>query len=215
MLLTVLIPSTPNRRENAQELVSFMKEQLGGSYIVSERRVFWDEIPVKLDRHYNKERGVEIYIVEDDKRIVLGKKRQYMYEKLALGLYSVQWDSDDWMDKQFFDQVLNAIKSEPDCVTYEEYCLMDGQERRSNHSLKYDKWQDNFDDFDFCRSPFYKDVIKTEIARSVPFPNIGWGEDEQWSMALRPHLKTEIHIPKQLYRYIYNSTPNEIDRYGK
>jgi hypothetical protein len=58
-------------------------------------------------------------------------------------------------------------------------------------------------------------VIKTEIARSVPFPPIRWNEDEQWAAALKPHLKTEIHIDEELYYYIHNSQPEEFNsRYG-
>lgn len=91
--------------------------------------------------------------------------------------------------------------------------MMNGVYKSSSHSLKYSKWQDNFDGFDFVRTPFYKDVILTEIAKKVPFPYIRFNEDEKWSMSLLPHLVDEIHIDEEIYHYIYNETPHN-ERYG-
>jgi hypothetical protein len=58
-----------------------------------------------------------------------------------------------------------------------------------------------------------KSVIKTEIARSVPIPKIRFGEDHQWAQALKPHLKSEIHIPQDIYFYQHQSSDFS-ERYG-
>ena len=92
--------------------------------------------------------------------------------------------------------------------------MMNGVYKSSNHSIKYDKWQDNFDGYDYVRCPFYKDVIRTDIAKSVPFPHIRYNEDEQWSMAVKPLLTDELHIDEELYHYIYNPTETHEERYG-
>jgi len=150
------------------------------------------------------------------KYMSIGEKREMMYG-YSKGLYSWQIDCDDDISDNAIELILQTIKNNPDvdCVTFEEYCLMNGQEFRSNHSLKYDDWADNFDGYDFVRTPFYKDVIRTEIAQSVPFEKIRFGEDHAWARALKPHLKTEYHIPQQLYRYIHNSKPEGFnERYG-
>lgn len=144
----------------------------------------------------------------------IGSKRERMYN-YANGLYSWQIDSDDDIADNSIEAILAAIKSNPDvdCITFEEHIDIDGKIQRSNHSLKYDDWHDNFDGFDYVRTPFMKDVIKTEIAKSVPIPHIRFGEDHQWAQALKPHLKTEIHIDEQLYRYIHRSSDFN-ERYG-
>ena len=146
--------------------------------------------------------------------MTIGEKRELLYKE-ANGLYSIQLDDDDQLSRNAIELILEAIKSNPevDCVTFEEYIEIDGVVQRSNHSLKYDDWADRQDGYDYIRTPFMKDVIKTEIARSVPIPHIRFGEDHEWSKRLKPFLKTEIHINQQLYRYIYKSKPNE-DRYG-
>jgi len=47
--------------------------------------------------------------------------------------------------------------------------------------------------------------MKKKIATSVKFEPIWQGEDYKWSKEIRDRnlLKTEIHIYKQLYHYIY------------
>jgi hypothetical protein len=91
--------------------------------------------------------------------------------------------------------------------------MINGVYKSSNHSIKYDKWHDNHDGFDYVRTPFYKDVIRTDIAKQVPFEHIRWNEDERFNYALKPWLTEEIHIDEEIYHYIYNET-NPTERYG-
>lgn len=158
---------------------------------------------------------IEIITYSDDRVLSIGEKRERLYE-FANGVFSWQIDSDDLIAPDAIELILSAIKSNPEipCITFKENCMMNGEYKSSNHSIKYEKWQDNFDGFDFVRTPFYKDVIRTDIAKSVPFPYIRYNEDEQWSMALKPFLTDEIHIDKELYFYIYSPKESNEERYG-
>ncbi len=190
-------------------------------------------IPTTLDRfnEYNQliKRLYSIYpnlskdgIVEEitdhaGKEMTIGEKREGLY-KYANGIYSLQIDDDDDIADDAIGLILEAIKQEPDCITFEEYVNIDGREYKSNHSLSYPGWVGNgeyllSDGFHFWRTPFFKSVIKTEIARSVPVPRIRWGEDNMWADELQKHLKTEVHISKQLYLYKHISSPFN-ERYG-
>lgn len=211
MKLSILIPITPERYDTVQPLLNMIlgdnKEIVGESYL--DGKYFYGR---SVSEKYNKQ--VEVCFLSDNKEMTLGEKREKLYQA-AQGEYSIQVDSDDLLDENAIEKILEAIDNKPDCITFREKCMMNGVYQSSNHSLKYDKWQDNFDGFDYVRTPFYKDVIKTEIARSVPFPHIRYNEDEQFSYALKPHLKTEIHIDEELYYYIYNSQPEQHnERYG-
>jgi hypothetical protein len=197
--LSILIPTVYGREKQFNSLVSSLKNQIQELYS-QERISSFDE--------------VEILAFIDDKTMTIGEKREQLY-KMAKGEYSLQVDDDDGLHKMAIAMILEVIKQKPDCVTYQENCLMNGNYYSCNHSLKYDDWQDNLDGYDYVRTPFYKDVIKTEIARSVPFEYIRYGEDHAWSRALKPHLKNEIHIDQELYFYIHNSKPEEFqERYG-
>lgn len=158
---------------------------------------------------------IEICVLKDNKEITIGEKREALYKE-AHGMYSWQIDDDDAIEIYALDLVLEAIKATPDilCITFEERCMINGEYKTSNHSIKYDRWQDNFDGYDYVRCPFYKDVIRTDIAQSVPFPHIRWNEDEQWSMAIKPLLTSEVHIDEELYHYIYEPKETHQERYG-
>lgn len=160
---------------------------------------------------------VEILSKKDNKELSIGEKRELLY-KAANGEYSWQIDDDDKVSDNAIDLILKAIAEKPDCITFQEHCTMNGVVYKSNYSLEYGDWegdgQKEFSDgFHFHRTPFMKSVIKTEIARSVPIPHIRFGEDHQWAKALKPHLKTEIHIPQDIYFYQHTSTDFN-ERYG-
>lgn len=150
----------------------------------------------------------------DDRDVTIGAKREWLYEN-AIGLYSWQIDDDDTIADDAIELILEAIKENPDAITFRENCNMNGLIFSSNHSLKYDDWGEDTDGFNYVRTPFFKSVIKTEIARSVPIPHIRFGEDHAWARALKPHLKNEIHIDKELYFYQHSSKPEDFNsRYG-
>lgn len=192
-LLSILIPTTIDRSEEYYRLINRLK--------IVYPNIYKDGLVEEITDHAGKE-------------VTIGEKREGLYQ-YARGVYSWSIDDDDDISDDSIELILNAIKDSPDCITFQEKCVINGQYFSSNHSLKYDMWRDNHDGFNFTRSPFYKDVIKTEIARTVPFPHIRWNEDEQWSMRLYPYLKNEIHIDKELYYYIHNSKPEDHnERYG-
>lgn len=208
-LLSILIPSTPDRRKDLSKLLECISEQ---EYT---RKVdMFDIGDLSCSRYYDLLCPIEVLVFEDAKIMTIGEKRELLY-KHAKGTHSIQVDSDDLLSDNAIELILKAIKSnsDVDCITFEEHIDIDGKIQRSNHSLKYADWANNKDGYDYVRTPFFKSVIKTGIAKSIPIPHIRFGEDHQWAQALKPHLKTEIHIPEQLYRYIHISSPHN-ERYG-
>lgn len=182
--------------------------------------LFYLEELKKVPKHKGKttiatRTGLEVIIIADNKEMTIGEKRELLYKE-ATGLFSWQIDDDDDIAPNAIELILEAIKSNPevDCITFREKCTMNGVYKSSNHSLRYSQWMDNSDGYDYVRSPFYKDVIRTDIAKSVPFPHIRYNEDEQWSVALLPHLHSEIHIDEELYYYIYEPKESHNERYG-
>jgi hypothetical protein len=160
---------------------------------------------------------VECRAMIDDKRMTIGEKREKMYKE-AKGLYSWQVDDDDDISDDSIILILRAIKQKPDCITFQEKVVIDGGEYKSNHSMYYPDWAGDGnkildDGFHFQRTPFFKSVIRTDIARKVPIPHIRFGEDHQWAQALNPLLQTEVHIEEQIYLYTHNSS-DPTERYG-
>lgn len=209
-LLSILIPSTPDRRKDLSKLLECINEQYYTRKIDT-----YDIGEITVSKHWDILSEIEVIVFEDAKILTIGEKRELLYKE-AKGAYSWQIDSDDLISDNAIELILKAIKSNPKipCITFREHCMMNDIYKTSNHSIRYDKWQDNFYGYDYTRCPFYKDVIRTDIAQSVPFPHCRWNEDEQWSMAIKPFLTDEIHIDKELYFYQYNPTETHEKRYG-
>ena len=192
-LLSILIPTVVGRENQFERLFYSIKGQLSDD-ICSDVEIRWEK---------------------DNKEMTVGKKRDILYQK-AKGLYSFMPDDDDSVAPDFIKKVLSAIGHNRDCVTYFEDVDIDGIKSKSNHSIAYTKWHDNPlfpEGFKYARTPYFKDVIKTEIAQSVRVPELRWNEDEQWANALHPHLKTEYHIDEFMYFYKTISS-NPTERYG-
>jgi len=197
-LLSIQIPYT---KEREQETAKLSKELI--------RQV-----------QENKLQGFVVFELDGrGKEVTIGEKRNDLYQR-AKGKYVVQWDSDDWIAKDGVMQIVTALQNNPDvdCVTYEEHCDIDGKIFKSNHSLQYSGWYGEgshplHDGFHFHRTPFFKDVIKTEIAKFVPVKHERFGEDHLWAIDLYPNLETEIHIEQPIYHYIHKSS-NFNERYG-
>lgn len=192
-LLSIQIPYT---EERINEFVSLCK-------LIDSQRVNYNDIELNWD--------------DTGKEMTIGEKRERLIKR-AKGKYVWQVDSDDWVAPDAVDKIVKALKSNPDCVTFQEKCTIDGKEFGSNHSIEYGDWEGDgskllWDGWHYHRTPFFKDVINTEIARSVPIPRIRFGEDHQWAQALKPHLATEVHIPEYIYYYQHTSSDFN-ERYG-
>ena len=159
-LLTILIPTVVGREAEFDKLKGNIDLQcaiLGG----------YDE--------------VEILSLKDNKEITIGEKRERLYS-MANGLFSWMIDDDDSIAPDAIQTILAVIKDNPNipCITFRENCMMNGEYKSSNHSIKYEKWADNFDGYAYVRCPFYKDVIRTDIAKSVLFEYVSYKEDEKF-----------------------------------
>jgi len=148
-LLTILIPTTVGREKQYKHLLNRIMKAENGFAVLSGR--------------------VEDISLCDNKEMTIGEKREKLYQT-ANGIYSWQIDDDDDIAPNAIQLILEAIKSNPevDCITFEENCMMYGKYYKSNHSLQYSGWYGDgshplHDGFHYHRTPFYKDVIKTEI----------------------------------------------------
>lgn len=211
-LLSILIPTVVGREYDLDNLLSSIKKYCVLDVKSELKENHWGYTGVKYDCE-----EVEVIIAKDDKKNPIGAKREYLYQ-ICSGEYAVQWDDDDDIADGGVAEILSAAKNKPDCITYQERVIMDGVEYKSNHSLCYSGWVGDgsvelSDGFHFWRTPFFKSVIKSAIAKEVPIPHERFGEDNMWADALRPMLATEIHIDKQIYLYNHVSTPFD-KRYG-
>lgn len=188
-LLSILIPTITGREVEFNRLCNHLFA-IGGNYI-------------------------EVLQACDNKEMSIGAKRQLLLEA-ATSTYFVMIDDDDMVPPFFVDEVSAAIIHRPDCITYRESVRLAGREYTCNHALKYNDWGDKVDGYDFVRTPYYKDVLRTDLALQVGFKDMRYGEDHDFARRIKPLLKTEVHINKIMYYYYGQSlTPQQHkNRYG-
>ncbi len=218
ILLSIQVPTTPDRKKLYTQLADEVLRQC----------VELGEEPVEAFPQIGNNPGgwrsehIEFLYCEDNKEMTIGEKRNILYAA-STGLYSVQWDSDDFMKNDAIKLILDRIRVgetvyKGDCVTYGEYCSIDGQYFLSNHSLFYGDWAGDGqrlleDGYHYHRTPFFKSVIKTSICQETPIEHIRFSEDHKFAQAIKPKLKTEVHIPEYLYLYNHQSSDHN-ERYG-
>jgi len=212
ILLSILIPTVVGREGHLDRLWGRIYQCFGIKYKFDEESLFDDQRSELFG-------DIQIVAIKDNKEMTIGEKREILYNA-AKGIYSWQIDDDDDIADNAIELILNAIKSNPDVdvISFEEYVNMDGKEYRSNHAAIYSGWEGDGnsifpDGFHFHRTPFFKSVIRTELAKSIPIQKIRFGEDHAFANDLHPLIKSEFHISEPLYRYIHRSSDHNT-RYG-
>lgn len=182
----------------------------------TELRLLLDEIHKQIGR-LNCYADVEVLIEKDNKEISTGAKRQLLYDR-ATALYSWQLDDDDMIANDAIELILKATEENHDVISLNELCILQHEThieyKLCTHSIAFDYWEENIAGWDFVRCPFYKDVIKSELCKQVRISDIRYGDDHDFSLRIRPLLKTETHIDKFLYLYNFPVTMNHNERYG-
>jgi glycosyltransferase involved in cell wall biosynthesis len=182
IILSILIPTMPKRSGLLKRLLASLAPQ--------------------------RTNEVEVLTYSDDGRITTGRKRNDLI-KQAKGQYVVFVDDDDMVADTYIPDILNAAKSKPDCITFRGWMETDGTNRkefRLSINYPYTAVWENGNEV-YLRYPNHITPIKRSIALQVPFPNVTMGEDYAWATELhkRKLLKTEVHIQKELYFYLYQS----------
>ena len=164
----------------------------------------WDQLaslpPEDQDR-------IEIIMVTDNKKIMLGEKRNVMVD-MAQGRYVQFIDDDDRIEPDMFRLVLNATKENCDVIVFDVSVSLNGEAPKvCRYSIGFDEDR-NFDDH-YERLPNHICVVKRELARQVSFPNKVYGEDADYARLLKPLLGSQYSIEKVLYHYDWSENSSE------
>jgi hypothetical protein len=187
--LSILICSTHTRWEGFGQAI---------------QRQIWDQYNALPE---DRQKRVEIIMLTDNKKMMLGQKRNVMVD-MAQGKYVAFVDDDDRLEPEYLTSLLIAADTDADVLCFLVSVSMNGEPPKlCLYSLNYDQDR-NLDDA-YQRLPNHICAVKRELARQVSFPNIAYGEDSGYSKLLRPLLKTEAQIPKILYHYDYHSDSTE------
>ncbi|QGF20270.1 glycosyltransferase [Gordonia phage Sixama] len=158
---------------------------------------------------------IEILMLTDNKKTMLGEKRNIMVD-IAQGQYVVFVDDDDRIADTYMSKLLRAIEEKPDVITFLAAVSLNGGAPKICRYWK-DYPCDYNTDTEYHRLPNHICAVRRELALKISFPNIVYGEDSAYSKLLKPYLKTECHIDEVLYFYDYSdeTTETQMHRRGR
>ena len=171
----------------------------------------WDQYNTLPPEYQDR---IEILMLTDNKKMMLGHKRNCMVD-IAQGQYVQFIDDDDRIEPDMFRSVLDAItESHADVITFLVSVSLNGEYPKPCKYSRHFTEDRNFPDH-YERLPNHICVVNRELAMMASFPNILYGEDSAYSKLLAPHLESEYQISRVLYHYDYDIETTEAQEHQR
>jgi cellulose synthase/poly-beta-1,6-N-acetylglucosamine synthase-like glycosyltransferase len=179
MILSILIPTLTKRRDQLNQLIVNLQNQISGT---------------------NSQGLVEILINEDQGQKNTGLKRNEL-KKIAKGDYIIYLDDDDEPAQIYISELLKAAEHKKDCIVFNGYVTTNGKDR-VNFKLRLGEKYEARDGL-YYRYPNHITAMKRELVKDVDFPLKTVGEDYEYATKIRDLglLKSQYVIEKDLYHY--------------
>lgn len=181
MKLSILIPSLENRAHLLRRLLINLESQTTDNV----------EIILDVDKGIKK----------------IGEKRNDLIAR-AKGEYIVFIDDDDNVPSYYIDEILKALKTNPDCVGLKGILTYTNNPNRVETFLHYLGSNYYTDGITHYRYPNHLNPMKRELVKDIKFKEINMGEDYDWATQIMKLnlLKSSYEIPrdKVMYYYMYN-----------
>lgn len=188
-LLSILIPSVPNRFSILSQLFSKIESQVN-----------------LLDNP----KDVEILVFLDNKTRSIGYKRESLVH-ISRGKFLAFVDDDDDVENCYVAEAVKAIRENPsvDVITMKEYVIINDSPRYElTFQLKHpNPYQDV--SAQFTRPPWHSCFWKREIAQKYHFNDSMYGEDWFWASQLNSEARNSFHIDNFMRTYRFNDKVTE------
>lgn len=159
--------------------------------------------------HVGTREDVEVICDGRGRHIPTGQKRNELIQQCS-GSHFCFVDDDDEVMNDYTNELAKAIQSDPDVVTFCGTMLTNGTNKVDwviKLGEKYEARKDSDGITRYYRHPNHLAVMKKTIVQHIKFPHVWQQEDFIWSSEIKNRglLKTEVHIPKQLYLYDFKT----------
>lgn len=196
-LLSILIPTTPDRSEYFGRLYKELTRQIHELYLEYEV-----EILELCTAHSSTD--------PNNISLTTGAKRNRLVE-MAQGKYYAFIDSDDMVSPNYIKLLWPGIQGDYDCCSLIGQIYWSGVKGKPFlHSIKYTDWWE--DEQYYYRMPNHLNCVKKELVKDIKFPEKVFGEDGVQSYAMRDAgvLKREYEVKEVLYHYYCGEPKREI-----
>ena len=172
--LSILIPTLPERAGFLRRLRSVLEPQMRGQ-------------------------PVELLLDERPRPVPIGNKRNALLDR-ARGDYVAFVDDDDLVSTNYVQDVLAALRDNPDCAELRGIITTDGGNPKNfHHTIECKAWCEK--NGVYLRMPNHLNAVQRALALQVRFPETNFGEDHDYSKRLLPLLKTMGAVSRVIYLY--------------
>jgi len=197
-ILSILIPSIPERQDQYVELMAEV----------------WDQIWSMNETHPTLG-NVEI-VADHDKAFLdggpsIGKKRGSLVNR-AKGKYMCFLDDDEDISPNYVECLVRMCHENQDVVTFRSFCVNDFYWTLVDMSLMNPTNEEATPERIVKRRPWHICPVRSEYAKKYPFEDINYGEDWKWFEKVLKHCHTEAHTSEILHSYQHSSKTSEADR---
>lgn len=188
MRLSILIPTLPERFNYLKRLKNILEPQVS-------------KYPGQ----------VEIKIHDGGRQFTTGRKRNELIS-MCSGEYFCQVDDDDLVPVYYVSELMRAIESGPDVVTFNGYMTTDGGNRQ-NFTIKLGSKYETVNNHHY-RFPNHLCAYKKSLVAAVKFPDQNIQEDFIWASQINKMglLKSSVHVDREMYIYDFRTKKSTIVR---
>lgn len=194
IILSILIPTTPDRHEMFTTLFNEVHRQVA----------YMDTVHPSL--------GMIEVLVDDSKRFLdgglsIGKKRQGLVRR-SEGKYLCFLDSDDWISPNYVETLVRLCHHDRDVVTFWNMTKTDYYWMIVQMGLNYPNDQAT-PSYAIRRKPFHICPVRTQFAKMYDFEDINNEEDWKWMEQVLTHCTTEAKSESIIHEYRHSKSISE------
>lgn len=202
MLLSILIPTIPEREEQFNRLKTELDKQLNA----------FTELHWEFLRDFG---GIEI-LSDNSKRyleggLTIGAKRNKLL-KMATGKYVAFADDDDNIAPNYLETIARMCSQDADAISFRCLFKCDTYWTVIDMSLEHETDEGASPHKIVKRKIWHVCPIKRSIAEKFSFSELNHNEEAEWLNRIIPELKTEIHTDQILTQYNHSSKGSEADK---
>ena len=193
--LNVLIPTIPSRQHKLERLLESLNKQRDSNLLIS--------------------------VLNTTNKMTIGAKRNAMISQ-SDSRYISFIDDDDLVSDDYISNILTSIdKNQPDAIGFKIAYFNNGTHSGViDQSMKYKMFTKEIfktagdTSFFSVKKPInHLNPVKTNLVKSIGFPDISYGEDKVFSLMLQSRLKSEDYIDKYMYHYLYDNGNNSLNTF--
>lgn len=197
MILSILIPTIPDRVEMFTKLFNELHRQL--EYIQT----------------FHPSLGRVEVLIDHSKKFLeggpsIGKKREALVKR-ATGKYLCFLDDDESIAPNYLETLLRLCQRDADVCTFRNISKMDNYWMIVDMGLHYPNDQAN-PLFIVRRRPWHICPVRSIFAKLYDFEDISYGEDFVWMEKVLTHCLTEAKSEAIIHGYNHSSKVSEADK---